>query len=136
MSDFFSDREISGLVVSGRRLGRELGFPTANIELNETFEGVRGVYLACMGGDLLGYWALVNIGERPSVEGGFGSRVKAEVYILDFSGDLYGRHISFCLVEKLREELHFGSLDELRDQLDRDRDRAISLISSRNFQLR
>ncbi len=108
---------VEGIVVEGRRLGRRLGFPTANIELaNPDCEmPEEGVYAAVaeIGGRR--YAAVANWGSNPSVGGG--CRPRLETHILDFEGELYGRRLRVELLRKIRGERRFGTLDELRGQI-------------------
>ena len=103
---------LSGTVVPGKQLGRTIGVPTANLTLPE---GVlcprRGVY-ACLAETEYGrHMAVANIGTRPTVEG---SDITAEPWLLDFQGDLYGKHLTLELRHFLRPEEKFGSLEELK----------------------
>lgn len=102
---------IPGRVVTGRQLGRTLGFPTANIE---TAPGAAlpatGVYV----GRMLGHKAVVNVGRRPTVEGRFDAPLSIEAHLLGFSGNLYGREVSLEFLGRLRGECKFASLDELK----------------------
>lgn len=103
---------LTGTVVSGRRLGRTIGIPTANLALPPQLLCPRhGVYaaLACFDGRRLP--AVVNIGSRPTVGG---THVTVEPWILDFDGDLYGRTLRLEFYTFLRPERKFDSLDELR----------------------
>lgn len=103
---------LTGTVVGGRHLGHKLGFPTANLLLPE---GVvcpkHGVYAgkAKVGGSE--YTAVTNVGSRPTVEG---HQVRAESWLLDFDGDLYGQEITLEFYQFLRPERKFDSLEELR----------------------
>lgn len=120
---------IEGIVEHGRRLGRELGFPTANIAVHSCdMEGLEmGVYLARV--EIMGegsYWALVNLGTRPTVDDG--RRVKAEAYIFDFSGDIYGCTLRVELVVYMRAEERFDSLEALRCAMEHDKNTAINMI--------
>lgn len=106
---------LSGEVVSGRKLGRTLGIPTANLTIPEgTVKLPFGVY-ACKAyakGDV--YTAVTNIGNRPTVGG---HRVTVEPWLLDFSGDLYGKKITLEFHAFLRQEKKFDSLEELREEI-------------------
>lgn len=109
---------LTGKVVSGRQLGRTMGIPTANLLIPE---GVvvpkHGVY-ACTaraGGRV--YPAVTNIGSRPTVGG---HQLRAESWLLDFDGDLYGKEISLMFYKFLRPEEKFDSLDALKAQIQRD----------------
>lgn len=106
---------LSGTVVSGRRLGRTLGIPTANLPLPEGILPPRfGVYAAraCFDGQT--HSAVVNIGVRPTVEG---HHVTVEPWILDFEGDLYGHGLRLELTHFLRPERRFDSLEALRAEI-------------------
>src|SRR5471032_822592 len=109
---------ISGRVVHGDKLGRTIGFPTANVPLKRVVSPVRGVYAV----DVLGLGpeplhGIANIGIRPTVGG---ARKQLEVHLLDTTMDLYGRHIDVVLRAKLRNEQRFASLDALKQQIAND----------------
>ncbi len=135
---------ICGEVVPGRRLGRTIGFPTANIELEpeqggeERVRAGSGVWLARVSLEETGqrYWAVANIGRRPTVETqAGGGRYKAEAWLFDFDGDLYGRRIEVELVRFLRPERKFDSLEELRRAIERDKENALNIIANDEFTL-
>ena len=103
---------LSGEVVSGRQLGRTIGIPTANLILSEEVLCPKhGVYACVAEVDGKRYGAVTNIGNRPTVGG---HRVTVEPWLLDFSGDLYGKKLRLKLHAFLREERKFGSLEELK----------------------
>ncbi|MCG3468880.1 bifunctional riboflavin kinase/FAD synthetase [Xenorhabdus bovienii] len=109
---------ISGRVVHGNRLGRTIGFPTANLPLKRLVAPVKGVYAVEVYG--LGDNPLpgvANIGNRPTVSG-LGQQL--EVHLIDTQMDLYGRHIDVVLRKKLRDEQRFASLDALKQQIAND----------------
>ncbi len=103
--------EVSGTVIEGRKLGRQLGFPTANIDLGDLQTPADGVWAVLVDGRLEG---VANLGTRPTV-GGAGRLL--EVHLLDFSGDLYGKvlHVEFCA--RLRGEKKFPSVEDLKVQI-------------------
>ena len=104
---------LTGTVVTGRRLGHKLGFPTANIELPADVVCPRhGVYAcrAYVGKEC--YMAVCNVGNRPTVEG---HQVRTETWLLDFEGDLYGKSVTLEFLYFLRPEQRFASLDELKN---------------------
>lgn len=108
---------IEGKVVGGKRLGRTIGFPTANIEpAPQTALPAVGVYAGLM----LGHKAVVNIGRRPTVEGRADAPLSIEAHLLDFSGDLYGRHVKLEFLSRLRGEQKFAGLDELKKAIEND----------------
>lgn len=116
-----------GLVVQGQQLGRTLGFPTANlaVEDEEKLIPANGVYAVradTPGGTVNG---MMNIGVRPTV-GGLGRVI--EVHLLDYKGDLYGRTLRVHLEAYLRPEQKFDGLDALKTQLERDRVNAINIL--------
>ncbi len=109
---------ISGHVRHGEKRGRQLGFPTANIELRRVTTPLLGVYAAYVHRSGMPSSAgVVNIGNRPVFNG---SKLLLEVHLLDFSDDLYGQYISVEFVERLRGEQKFGSIDELTKQISQD----------------
>lgn len=108
--------QISGKVVYGRQLGRQLGVPTANLELHRYRAALSGVYAAEVRGiDDKVYPAVANVGVRPTI----GDRVKAgiEVHLLNYSGDLYGKTISVRFLDKIRDEQKFDGIDALKEQI-------------------
>jgi riboflavin kinase/FMN adenylyltransferase len=111
---------LSGQVVEGAKRGRQLGIPTANLAISEErATPALGVY-ACLAGapDWRGQ-AVVNIGFRPTFEGGE-ARPTVEAHLLDFSGDLYGKTVSLDFVARLRPEIKFPGVDALLAQIQRD----------------
>ena len=112
---------LTGVVVAGNRLGRTIGFPTANMRLYEPLKLVpgRGVYV--VEAQVLGktWRGMTNIGLRPTVGGTF---TTIETHILDFDEDIYGLPLTITFLRRLRDEVHFPSLDALKEQLTLDRD--------------
>ena len=109
--------EIESEVIHGRKIGRALGYPTANMSL-EGYEDIeRGVYRSEVDIDGVAYCAMSNVGIRPSVGG---KELLLETHVLRYSGDLYGRVLRVRLVEKLRDEKRFASISDLKKQLTRD----------------
>jgi riboflavin kinase/FMN adenylyltransferase len=109
---------ICGKVVAGDKLGRTLGFPTANLDIDGLVLPPNGVYAAVTRNEGRLYRAALNIGVRPTVAAGRQQRVEA--HLLDFDGDLYGRELEIEIGEKLREEKKFGSPRELKEQITKD----------------
>ena len=109
--------DIEQEVVHGRKIGRALGFPTANMSLEGYVDIERGVYRSSVVIDGVRYRAMSNVGIRPSVGG---KELLLETHIIDFSGDLYGRRLRVTLEEKLRDEKRFASISDLKEQLQRD----------------
>lgn len=111
------DTIIEAEVVHGRKLGRQMGFPTANMEIGEELNVDRGVYRSSVEVDGVSYRAMSNLGVRPSVGGG---RLLLETHIIGYDGDLYGRRLKVHLREKIRDERRFDSIDDLQRQLRED----------------
>ena len=108
---------IEGVVIGGNRLGRKLGFPTANIAIDENFEVENGVYSSKVVVEGEEYLAMTNVGVRPSVDG---SKRLLETHLFGFKGLLYGLKLRVELYDKIRDEKKFGSVDELREQIEKD----------------
>jgi len=112
-------RIIEGVVRPGRQLGRQLGFPTANIAVDAAIAAADGVYRSRVETEGRMYDAMSNLGSNPSVGG---SERRLETHIFGFSGELYGRRLRVELLERIREERRFDSMEELRAQIARDRE--------------
>ena len=118
---------LSGVVVHGKKLGRTIGYPTANLEpipeMLPTF-GIYAVSVDIARGDQVSALATgaMNIGTNPTTDGD--DRVKVEVFLHDFDGDLYGETLRVHVLARLREELRFDSLDALTAQMKLDVERA------------
>jgi riboflavin kinase/FMN adenylyltransferase len=110
---------ISGRVVEGDRLGRQLGFPTANLDATNLMLPPNGVYSGCAKLNAKLYRVALNIGLRPTAASGK-PQLRVEAHLLDFSGELYGEELEVELGEKLRDEQKFASVTELRKQIARD----------------
>ena len=110
---------VEGEVIHGKKIGRALGFPTANMSLQGHEDIERGVYRSEVDIDGQHYRAMSNVGVRPSVGG---KELLLETHVIGFSGDLYGRRLKVCLVEKIRDEKRFASIGDLKEQLMRDYD--------------
>ncbi|MCB1227189.1 MAG: bifunctional riboflavin kinase/FAD synthetase [Verrucomicrobiales bacterium] len=119
-----------GEVVAGRRLGRELGFPTANLQLQQTQFPPTGVY-ACEA-RVAGPWmpAVCNLGRRPTVESD--GSLTLEAHLLDWQGDLYGSEMEVRLLHHLRGEMKFDGLPALQARIQQDRDEARQWLSQRS----
>lgn len=106
---------ISGQVVGGDKLGRRLGFPTANLDATGLVLPPHGVYAAVTRHEGRLYRAALNIGVRPTVAGG--RQLRVEAHLLDFAGELYGRELEIEVGGKLRDEIKFASPEELKGQI-------------------
>lgn len=120
--------QLTGHIVSGYRVGRTLGFPTANIEVDNPLKilpaiGVYAVWVYVRGKRHKG---MLYIGNRPTLNNG--DNISLEVNILDFEGDIYNDEIKVDFIEFVRGDIRFNSLDELKAQLQMDRERVCSLL--------
>ena len=116
------DYTLHGVVVAGNRLGRTIGFPTANMQMYEPLKLVpgNGVYFVKV--ETLGrqFYGMCNVGCRPTVSSS--NHRTIETHIFDFDEDIYGLDIKVAFVEKIRDEIKFDSLEALRRQLTLDKD--------------
>lgn len=122
--------ELSGTVVSGRRIGHTIGFPTANISVSPSMlVPAPGVY-ACLAvtPDGVSRPAMVNIGHNPTVASS-DAPLSVEANIIGWSGDLYGQTLRLRFIAFLRHEQRFPSVDELSQALSRDRERVLAILS-------
>lgn len=113
--------QLKGSIVSGYKVGRTLGFPTANIRVDEPFKVVPGFGVYAVWVDVIGqrYKGMLYIGDRPTLNNG--SDISLEVNILDFSGDIYNDQIVVSFIYFVRGDIKFETLEELKVQLERDR---------------
>lgn len=119
---------IEGRVIHGHHRGKGLGFPTANIKPEVKLHPPEGVYAVyCRVGDTF-YPAVMNIGYNPTFQD---RRVQYEVHILDFDQEIYGQIIRVYLVERLRSEVKFESIDQLKDQICRDVEQSRGILTGR-----
>jgi riboflavin kinase/FMN adenylyltransferase len=114
-----------GKVVEGDKIGRTLGFPTANLDVTGLTLPPSGVYAVHAQVGKTVYRAVMNIGRRPTLRSAT-PELRVEAHLLDFSGDLYGAEMEITFVEKLREEQRFPSAEALRQQIQQDIARARS----------
>ncbi|MGB5203788.1 bifunctional riboflavin kinase/FAD synthetase [Eudoraea sp.] len=120
---------LTGDVKKGKGLGRQLNFPTANLFIKEKYKLIpkNGVYVvkSILNGKL--FYGMMNIGFNPTVDG---STKSIEIHFFDFNSDLYGQNIQVDIIERIRDEHKFKSLEELKTQLLKDKETSISIISS------
>lgn len=112
---------ISGKVVHGAKLGRQLGYPTANVHMRHERPALTGVYAV----KLNNLPAVANLGNRPTLEGI--PKLKLEVHVFDFNGDLYDQHVHVQFFHKLRDEQKFAGLDALKAQI------ALDALQAKNY---
>ncbi len=121
------DYSISGIVVHGNRIGHTIGFPTANIEVDDAYKLISavGVYACKVGWNGHIYKGMGNIGYRPTIDKG---ALTIEVNIFDFDEEIYGDWISIYFIDRIREEVKFENLSALREQLFNDKARTLDLL--------
>ena len=120
--------ELCGTVVKGRALGRLIGFPTANLELDDEKKilPADGVYAVWVEVDKKTYKGMMNIGKKPTLNGQIRT---LEIHLLDFDKYIYNNKIKIKFVKRIRDEIAFSELIELKDQLEKDRKLITALLS-------
>ena len=113
---------LHGVVVAGNRLGRTIGFPTANMQMYEPLKLVPGNGVYYVKVETLGrqMYGMCNVGCRPTVSSG--NHRTIETHIFDFDEDIYGLDMKVTFIEKIRDEIRFDSLESLRKQLEKDKE--------------
>jgi riboflavin kinase/FMN adenylyltransferase len=119
---------IRGRVISGQRLGRTLGVPTANIALEPTNRLAHGIYAVVARIGARAFPGVASFGTRPTVDDG---PPLLEVHLLDFDGDLYGRQMQVEFIERIRDERKFDSIPSLVAEMERDKERARAILAVR-----
>ena len=119
---------LQGVVVAGNRLGRTIGFPTANMQLYEPLKlipgnGVYFVRVRTVGRELYG---MCNIGYKPTVSEGHARTIETNIF--DFDEDIYGLDLEITFISRIREEVRFESIEELKRQLERDRNTCLTIL--------
>ncbi len=119
---------LSGEVIKGKQLGRTIGFPTANIHIEEDYKKIpkNGVYIVKTIIKEKEVFGMMNIGFNPTVNG---DKKTIEVHLFEFDADIYGQKLEISLLEYIREEQKFGSLDLLTEQLNLDKKTALDFVS-------
>lgn len=128
-----SNYSLTGTVVKGKQLGRTIGFPTANISVAENYKLIpkNGAYVVKALLSEKEVWGMMNIGNNPTVDDA--NKLNIEVHLLDFSEDIYGKKITVELIDFLREEQKFNSLDELITQLNKDKEQTMNIEKQYSF---
>ena len=121
---------IAGRVVGGDRLGREFGFPTANIQLKHNKPPLFGIFVVEVEGLERTYQGVASLGFRPTIHGG-DAQPKLEVHIFDFDRDIYGAHLRVNFLAKLRDEEKYSDFDTLIAQIQKDCDQARAWFAAR-----
>ena len=110
---------LSGKVIDGKKLGRTIGFPTANLEIDkEKVIPKKGVYYTNVKINEKIFKGITSVGNNPTVDG---QELTVETYILDFSNDIYGKEINIYFIDRIRDEIKFNNLNELIEQLKKDK---------------
>lgn len=124
------DFMLTGKVVKGKGLGRELGFPTANIQINEDYKLIpkQGSYVVSSVIKKQQIFGMLNIGMNPTVNG---EKESIEVHFFNFNEDIYNKKIQINLLHRLRNEVKFSSLDELKNQLATDKETSLSYLENK-----
>jgi len=122
---------LKGHIVKGYKIGRTLGFPTANIAVDESYKVVpgTGVYAVWVEIDQKQYKGMLYIGKRPTLENG--DHTTLEVNIFDFTGDIYNKQITVSFIYHVRGDIKFNSLEALKHQLIIDREAVIRLLTDK-----
>jgi len=119
---------MSGKIIKGKKVGRTLGFPTANVELRRRQSAVMGIFAVRVAGLPGGSKdAVASLGTRPTFEG---TKPLLEVHIFDFDEDIYGEYIHVDFIARLREEIKYDKVEELVAQMHRDADNARSALAA------
>lgn len=124
--------QLHGTIVDGYKVGRKLGFPTANIRVDEPYKIIpgTGVYAVWVSLKEEKYKGMLYIGNRPTLDNG--DNITLEVNILDFTGDIYNNEITVAFIYYVRGDVKFNSLEELKEQLKRDRKTVDRLLTDNN----
>ncbi|MGV8091665.1 MAG: bifunctional riboflavin kinase/FAD synthetase [Mangrovibacterium sp.] len=119
---------LHGTVIEGQKLGRRIQFPTANIQASDPHKIIPayGVYAVYVNVDDKRYQGMMNIGTRPTVSNA--DHRSIEVHIIGFEGNLYNKTIEIEFIQKIREEQKFGSVEELKSQLEKDKQTVIKIL--------
>jgi riboflavin kinase/FMN adenylyltransferase len=120
---------LTGTVVKGKQLGRTIGYPTANLQVMDTYKLIPGdgVYVVKVKHKNAFYGGMLNIGNNPTVEG---KGKSIEVNIFDFDKEIYGDETTIYFIERLRDEVKFNNLEELKEQLARDKQDSMSKFNA------
>lgn len=116
---------IAGRVAHGNKLGRTIGFPTANIMLNRLVVPIHGVYAVKVETKTGTYQGIANIGNRPTING---TKPLLEVHIFDFNRAIYGEAIEVSFIKKLRNEVKFSNFEALKQQIEKDKQQAVEFF--------
>lgn len=123
---FNKDLSISGKIIHGEKIGRKIDFPTANIYIeNVNILPVTGVYAVTVYVKNKQYYGMINVGNKPTFNS---NKMSFEVHILNFNEDIYNEKIEVHFVKFLRNQLKFESIEELKNQLDKDKNETMKVF--------
>lgn len=120
------DYKVSGEVIHGDKIGRLIGYPTANIDYQNYYLPSVGVYAVLVNIDGVEYIGCANLGHNPTLN--YSSQKRLEVFIIDYQGDLYKKKLSITFKAYLRDEVKYDNLDDLLVQIKKDVDETIQLL--------
>ena len=122
------DYFLTGSIVKGKQLGRTIGFPTANLKIEESYKLIpqNGVYIVKSIIDGQSVFGMMNIGFNPTVDG---QKQSIEIHYFDFNADLYNQKISVSILQRIRSEQKFESVDLLKEQLEKDKKTALAFLN-------
>lgn len=125
---------LTGDIVRGKNLGEKIGFPTANLFIEETYKLLpkTGSYIVKSEMENQTVYGMMNIGYNPTVKG---KKQTIEIHFFDFNKDLYGKKVQVDVLKFLREEQKFDSVDALKKQLEKDRQKSLEVINGKLFEL-
>ena len=122
------DYFLTGTVIQGKQLGRTINFPTANLKIAENYKLIpqNGVYIVKSIIDGQSVFGMMNIGFNPTVDG---HNKSIEIHYFDFNADLYNQKISVTILQRIRSEQKFESVDLLKEQLEKDKKTALAFLN-------
>ncbi len=121
------DLTISGTIIHGRKIGRKINFPTANIKVdNLEFIPNFGVYAVIVNINNKQYYGMINVGNKPTFNS---NELSYEVHILNFNQDIYNEVMVITFVEFLRNQIAFNSVEDLKNQLEKDKISAMNIFN-------
>jgi riboflavin kinase/FMN adenylyltransferase len=122
--------QLSGIVVHGKQIGRELGYPTANVDLQNNYKLIpaNGVYAVTAKVNGNSFEGMLNIGTRPTIDDNDGE-LSIEVNLFNFNEDIYGESISLSLIERIRDEKKFENKEELIAEMEKDQVKCQNILS-------
>ena len=130
------DYLIRGTIIKGKKIGSKIGFPTANIEVNDNNKLIPkdGVYAVFVTYNNRVYKGMLNIGIRPTIDDRIKQKI-IEVHIIDFNEDIYNKKITFIFVARIRDEKKFRNIEELKSQLLKDKGKILEVLNNKKESL-